>query len=120
MHLLIRLLLNALAFWLIAKYVPGFHMSGAWTPLIAAIIFGIVNAIVRPIVLLLTLPLTIVTLGLFIIIVNALMFWLVTWITPNFKADGFGPVLIGAIIMMIWSLIVSHVFKAEEAPRAPA
>jgi putative membrane protein len=118
MHLLIRLILNALAFWLIAKYVPGFHMAGMWTPLIAAVIFGIVNAIVRPIVLLLTLPITIVTLGLFIIIVNALMFWLVTWITPNFKADGFGPVLIGAIIMMVWSFIVNQIFKAEEGATA--
>ena len=115
MQLLIRLVINALAFWLIAKYVPGFHMAGMWTPLIAAVIFGIVNAIVRPIVLLITLPLTVVTLGLFIIIVNALMFWLVTWITPNFKVDGFGPALIGAIIMMVVSFIVSHVFTAEEA-----
>jgi putative membrane protein len=67
---------------------------------------------------LLTLPITIVTLGLFIIIVNALMFWLVTWITPNFKADGFGPVLIGAIIMMVWSFIVNQIFKAEEGATA--
>ena len=116
MQLLIRLLINALAFWLIAKYVPGFHMSGGiWTPIIAAVIFGIVNALVRPIVLLITLPVTVVTLGLFIIVVNALMFWLVTWITPNFKIDGFGPALIGAIIMMVVSYIVSHVFAAEEA-----
>jgi len=112
MHLLIRLLVNALAFWLIAKFVPGIHMAGMWTPIIAAIIFGIVNAIVRPLILLLTLPLTVVTLGLFIIIVNALMFWLVTIITPNFKVDGFGPALIGAIIMMIVSYIVTHIFKS--------
>ena len=119
MQLLIRLLINALAFWLIARYVPGFHMSGGiWTPIIAAVIFGIVNAIIRPIVLLITLPLTVVTLGLFIIIVNALMFWLVTWITPNFKIDGFGPALIGAIIMMVVSFIVSHVFVAEEGRAA--
>lgn len=121
MHFIVRLLLNAVAFWLIARYVPGFHMTGGlWTPIIAALIFGIVNAIVRPIVLLLTLPLTIVTLGLFIIVVNALMFWLVTWITPNFKVDGFGPALIGAIIMMIWSFILNHFFKAEEETRMPA
>ena len=119
MHFIIRLLVNALALWLIAKYVPGFTMTGGiWTPIIAALIFGIVNALVRPIVLLLTLPITVVTLGLFIIVVNALMFWLVTWITPNFKVSGFGPALIGAIIMMIVSYIVNAIFKAEEAPRA--
>lgn len=121
MHFIIRLLINALALWLIAKYVPGFTMTGSfWTPIIAALIFGIVNALVRPIVLLLTLPLTVVTLGLFIIIVNALMFWLVTWITPNFKVSGFVPALIGAIIMMVVSYIVNAIFKAEEAPRASA
>jgi putative membrane protein len=118
MHFIIRLLVNALALWLIAKYVPGFTMTGSiWTPILAALIFGIVNALVRPIVLLLTLPLTVVTLGLFIIIVNALMFWLVTWITPNFKVSGFGPALIGALIMMVVSYIVNAIFKAEEAPR---
>ncbi len=121
MQLLIRLVINALAFWLIARYVQGFHMSGGiWTPIIAALIFGIVNAVIRPIVLLITLPLTVVTLGLFIIIVNALMFWLVTWITPNFKVDGFGPALIGAIIMMVVSFIVSHLFKAEEGTAGAA
>jgi putative membrane protein len=119
MHFIIRLLINALALWLIAKYVPGFHMGGGiWTPIIAALIFGIVNALVRPIVLLLTLPISILTLGLFAIIVNALMFWLATWITPNFTVSGFVPALIGALIMMVVSLLVSKVFAAEEAPRA--
>jgi len=119
MHFIIRLLINALALWLIAKYVPGFYMAGGvWTPIIAALIFGIVNALVRPIVLLLTLPISILTLGLFVIIVNALMFWLVTWITPNFKVSGFVPALIGALIMMVVSLIVNKVFAAEEAPRS--
>jgi putative membrane protein len=119
MHFIIRLLINALALWLIAKYVPGFSMGGGiWTPIIAALIFGIVNALVRPIVLLLTLPISLLTLGLFVIVVNALMFWLVTWLTPNFKVSGFGPALVGALIMMVVSLIVNHVFKAEEAPRA--
>ncbi len=119
MHFIIRLLVNALALWLIARYVPGFSMTGGiWTPIIAALIFGIVNALVRPLVLLLTLPISILTLGLFVIVVNALMFWLVTWLTPNFKVSGFVPALIGALIMMVVSLIVNHIFKAEEAPRA--
>lgn len=120
MHFIIRLLLNALALWLIAKYVPGFHMTGTWTPIIAALIFGLVNALVRPVVMLLTLPLNLVTLGLFSIIVNALMFWLVTWITPNFKVSGFVPALIGALIMMVWSYILNRFFTAEEAAARPA
>ncbi len=113
MHLLIRLLINAIVFYLIAIYVPGFHINGFMTAVIAAIVFGIVNAIIRPIVLLITLPATILTLGLFVIIVNALMFWLTVVIVPGFRVDGFGPALIGAVIMMIVSLITNHLFKPE-------
>ena len=113
MHFVIRLLVNALAFYLIATYLPGFHVASFTAALVAAFIFGLINAILRPIVLLLTLPLTVVTLGLFVIIVNALMFWLTAVIAPGFKVDGFGPALLGAIIMMLVSYIVSHVFFAR-------
>jgi|SRR5579884_1559079 len=115
MHLLIRLIINAIVFYLIAIYVPGFHISGWTAAIIAAVIFGLVNAIIRPVVLLLSLPATILTLGLFVIIVNALMFWLTVWITPGFKVDGFMPALIGGIIMTIVSIITNHVFKAESS-----
>lgn len=114
MHLIIRLIINAVAFYLIATYLPGFHVDSFGAALIAALIFGVINAIIRPIVLLVTLPLTLVTLGLFIVIINALMFWLTAAIAPGFKVDGFGAALLGAIIMMVVSFVVSHVFKAEE------
>lgn len=110
MHFLIRLLINAAAFYLIATYLPGFHVDSFTAALIAAFIFGLINAILRPIVLLLTLPLTVITLGLFVIIINALMFWLTAAIAPGFHVDGFGPALLGAVIMMVVSYIVSHVF----------
>lgn len=118
MQLLIRLIVNAIAFYLIALYVPGFHISGFTAAIIAAIIFGLVNAIIRPIVLLLSLPATILTLGLFIFIVNALLFWLTVWITPGFKVDGFVPALIGSIIMTIVSVLTNHLLKAETAGTA--
>lgn len=113
MHFLIRLLINGIVFYLIAMYVPGIHTNGLGAAVLAAFIFGIVNAIVRPIVLLLTLPFTIVTLGLFVIIVNALMFWLATWIAPGFKVDGFMPALWGGIIMMIVGFLTNHLFKGN-------
>jgi putative membrane protein len=113
MHLVIRFIINAIAFYLIATYVPGFHIHSFGTALIAALIFGIVNAIVRPILFLITLPLTIVTLGLFIIVLNALLFWLTVVLVPGFTVDGFTPALIGAIIMMIVSFLTSHLL----APR---
>lgn len=113
MHFLLRLLINGIAFYLLAMYVPGIHTNGVGSAVLAAFIFGIVNAIVRPIVLLLTLPLTIVTLGLFIIIVNALMFWLATWIAPGFKVDGFMPALIGGIVMTIVGIVTNHLLKEQ-------
>jgi putative membrane protein len=120
MHFLLRLLINGIVFYLIAMYVPGIHTTGVAAAVLAAFIFGIVNAIVRPIVLLLTLPLTIVTLGLFIIIVNALMFWLATWIAPGFKVDGFTPALYGGIIMMIVGIITNHLLKERTVRTAPS
>jgi putative membrane protein len=120
MHFLLRLLINGIVFYLIALYVPGIHANGFVSAIVAAFIFGIVNAIIRPIVLVLTLPLTIVTLGLFIIVVNALMFWLATWIAPGFRVDGFTPALIGGIIMMIVGLITNHLFKEQSVRTAPS
>lgn len=111
MNFLIRLLVNGIAFYCIARYVPGVHASGFGTAILAAFIFGIVNAVVRPLLIVLTLPLTILTLGLFLIIVNALMFWLATWIAPGFKVDGFIPALEGGIIVMIVGLLTSHLFR---------
>lgn len=116
MHFLIRLVINAIVFYLIANYMPGFgiHSSNViLTVLLAAFIFGIVNAIIRPIVLLLTLPINIITLGLFTIIVNALMFWLTIYLVPGFSVAGFVPALEGSIVMMIISLILSHIFVSE-------
>ncbi len=117
MNFLLRLLINGIVFYCIALYVPGIHAAGFGAAVFAAFIFGIVNAIVRPIVLVLTLPLTIVTLGLFIIVVNALMFWLATWIAPGFKVDGFTPALIGGIIMMIVGIVTNHVLKERAVKR---
>ena len=116
MHLLIRLIVNAIVFYLIATYVPGFSIHSGnvvMTVLIAALIFGIVNAIIRPILLLITLPINIVTLGLFTIIINALMLWLTVVLVPGFTVSGFVPALEGAIIMMIVSLVLSHLFHSE-------
>ncbi len=118
MGFIIRLLITAIVFYLLPKFVPGIHVAGVTSALVAALIFGIVNAIVRPLVLLLTLPLTLLTLGLFIIVVNALMFMLAAWLAPGFRVDGFGPALVGAIVMMVVGFIVSHTFKDERPARA--
>lgn len=114
MNWFIRFLINAIALWLIAKFVPGFnHDVGIWTALIAAIIFGLVNAIIGPVLRLITLPINWITHGLFSIVVNFILFWLTVLIAPNFKTTGsdMNPwlsLLIGAVIMMIVSTVVER------------
>ena len=118
MHVLVRWLVNAVALLAAAFVVPGIHLSASgrpgyneWVTLaIVAAIFGVINAIIRPVVVLLTLPLTIVTLGLFIFVVNALMLMLTSWLAGKldlgFHVDGFWVALGGSIVISLASAIL--------------
>ncbi len=112
MHWLLRFIITAVVLYAIAAYVPGFHMN-AWTDAIwAAIIFGIVNTIIGPILRLISLPLTIVTVGLFSIVVNWALFALTVWLSPGFKTTGYPwpaweSTLVGALIMMLVNTLVT-------------
>jgi putative membrane protein len=107
MQILISLLLNALALWVVTLFHIGVHADSDTALIIAAIVFGIVNAIVRPLLLLLSLPFIIITLGLFIFIVNGLTLWLVGVLVPGFHVDGLGAGIIGSILLGIVSWIIS-------------
>jgi putative membrane protein len=96
---LIRVLVNALAIWLAVVLVPGIEARGATSVVVAAIVLGVVNAIVRPILLVLTLPLTLVTLGLFLFVLNALCLWLTSAIVPGFDVRGFWPAFWAALLV---------------------
>jgi len=104
---LIRLLINAVGLWLAAAIVPGIEITGPFTLLFAALLMGIVNALIRPVVVLLTLPLTIVTFGIFLLVVNAGMFGLVAWMLPGFVVDGFFSALFGWLIVCLVSALAS-------------
>jgi len=106
MGLIIRWLLNALAVFLAAQLVPGIELKGFGTALLAALILGLVNTFIRPVLVFFTLPLSFLTLGLFIFVINALMFWLVSALIPGFEVDGFLSAFLGAIIVSIvsWAL----------------
>ena len=104
---LIRVVIVAAGLWLAASIVPGIAISGGWTLLLAALLLGIVNAIVRPVVFIMTLPLTILTLGLFLLVINAGMLSLVAWMLEGMSVDGFWPALFGAIIVSITSWVAS-------------
>jgi len=96
-----------LGLFLASALVPGVSISGAWTFIFAAVLLGLVNAFVRPIAFVLTLPITLVTLGLFLFVLNAAMFALVAAMLDNFLVAGFWSALFGAIILSITSTIAS-------------
>ncbi len=103
----IRTLIVMLGLFLASSLLPGVSIEGTGTFILAAILLGVVNAIVRPIAFILTLPLTIVTLGLFLLVLNAAMFGLVAAFLDNFAVAGFWSALFGAVIVSITSTISS-------------
>src|SRR5689334_22834323 len=98
MRFILRLVVNAVAVFLAANLVPGIHVSTPGTALLAGLILGLVNALIKPVLFVLTLPFTILTLGLFIFVVNALCLALVAWLVPGFTISSFGAALLGAIV----------------------
>lgn len=99
--LVIRWLLNALALGITAVLIPGIRVSGVGALLVAALVIGLINALVKPLLVILTLPVTILTLGLFLLILNGLLFWLAAAIVPGFDVDGFLAALLGALVMAV-------------------
>ena len=103
----IRLAITALGLWLAQQVVPGIHIDGTGTLVAAALLLGIVNAVVRPLALLFTLPITVLTLGLFLLVVNAAMFGLVAALLDDFHVTGFGAALLGSLVVSLTSWLAS-------------
>jgi putative membrane protein len=104
---LVRLAIAALGLWLAQKIVPGIEIVGTGTLIAAALLLGIVNALVRPLAILLTLPITVLTLGLFLLVVNAAMFGLVALLLDGFHVAGFGAALLGSIVVGLTGWVAS-------------
>ncbi len=115
-NFIIRLVINALALLAVAYVVPGVHVVGFGAALIAAIVLGIVNAILKPILIILSLPIEILTLGLFTFVINALLFWLVAHFVPGFTVDGFLAAFLGALLLTVVSFLLSQLIRAAEQP----
>ena len=103
----LRTLITLLGLFLASSLVPGVSLSGGWTFILAAVFLGLVNGLIRPIAYVLTFPLTLVTLGLFILVLNAAMFGLVAALLDQFVVTGFWAALFGALIVSITSTIAS-------------
>ncbi|MGZ4813589.1 MAG: phage holin family protein [Terriglobales bacterium] len=108
LRLLLHWLFSALALIIVSHIVPGFYVRGIGSALWAAVVIGLINATIGALLKLITLPLTILTLGLFWLVINALMLWLATWFVPGFQISGFVAAFIGAIVLML----VNMVFRA--------
>lgn len=107
MKLFIIWMLNALALIAVASFVPGIHVDGYLVALLAAFLLGLVNTLIRPILLLLTLPITLVTLGLFIFVINGTLFWLVGSVLRGFVVDSFWHGVLGAVLYSIFTWALS-------------
>jgi len=110
---LLRLLIAAFGLWVASRLVPGVEIEGGWTLVFAAFWLGIVNALVRPLLVIFTLPLTLLTLGLFLFVVNAAMFGLTAALLEGFRVSGFFAALFGAIVVSIVSWLASSFIGAD-------
>lgn len=103
---LAHLVVTALLLMFVGQLVPGVSIDGFFAAVIAALVLGFVNGFVRPLMIILTLPVTLLSFGLFLFVVNALMFWLVAALVPGVGVNGFGSALVGSVLLTILNLVV--------------
>lgn len=114
MTLIVRWFINALALMLVAYLYSGVKVEGIFAALIAALVLGLVNAVIRPLLVLLTLPVTVLTLGLFIFIINAFLFWFVAEVVKGFTVTGFTAALIGSLMFSVVTLLTSWLIFSKK------
>ncbi len=117
MRLLLNWVLSAVAVWVVSKLVPGVHVSGPGAALIAALAIGFINATLGLLLKILTFPLTLVTLGLFWFVINALMLELASALVPGFQVHGFMAAFIGAIVLSLVNLLLKAIVMPSKDQR---
>jgi putative membrane protein len=103
-----RLLINAAAFYVTAYLVPGFTIAGWQALFVASVVWGLLTLILKPVLLILTLPITILTLGLFTFVINAILLMILSSIVPGFTVAGFGTALIAAVVLSLVNMVFSR------------
>jgi putative membrane protein len=111
MYLILQWLLSALALLIVARVVPGFNLQGLWPALIAAIVIGLLNATIGLFLKIVTFPLSMITLGIFLLVINALMIRLAAAIVKGFSVSGFGPAFWGAIVLALLNMLFRYLAK---------
>ena len=111
MALLVQWLLYAVALLVVSKIVPGFHVDGLWPALIASLVIGLLNATVGLVLKIVTFPISILTLGLFLLVINGLMILLASNIVRGFQVRGFVPAFFGAIVLALLGMLIKAIMK---------
>ena len=112
MKLLLRWALLACSLLLVAHLLGGVEVRSFGAALVAALVLGLLNTLVRPLLILLTLPATLLTLGLFVFVINALMFWLAGWALEGLHVEGFGAALLGSLLYSLCALLIDAAIEA--------
>ncbi len=107
MKLIINWVLSAIALLAVTYLYSGVQVTSFGSAMIAALVIGLFNTFLRPVLVVLTLPVTVVTLGLFLFVINALMFWSASGVLDGFKVDGFGAALVGSVIYSVFGVLIS-------------
>src|SRR6516164_5066298 len=111
MTLLLHWLLSAIALLIVSRIVPGFYVAGLWPALIASLVIGLLNATIGLFLKILTFPLSIITLGIFLLVINGLMIRLAAAIVKGFSVSGFGPAFWGAIVLALLNMLFRYLAK---------
>ena len=119
MQLILVWILNALALLAVAYLLPGIQVDGFGSALIAALVLGLINALIRPLLVLLTLPITILTLGLFMLVINGLLFWLAGSVLRGFEVNGFWVGVLGALLYSIIAYVFSWIIPKQNRRPPP-
>jgi putative membrane protein len=109
MHTLLRYAGVVAAVILTVNLVPGITLKGGWTTLLVALVWSVMVGVVRPVLRVFTLPITLLTFGLFSFVLNALLFYAVTWLVPGFAVEGFLPALLGAGVLSLFTWFIQKV-----------
>ncbi len=109
------LLLNGFAVWLASEWLPGVSVEGYWTAVLVGLVLGLVNAFVRPLLVLITLPISIATFGLFLFVIHGSMVLLADWLVPGFTVDGFGWAILFTLLLVLINFLIG---KVASPPRS--
>lgn len=113
MKIILRLVINALVLMLLAYLIPGISVSSFWIALLAALVLGILNALVRPLLIILTLPINILTIGLFTFIINTFLLWLTSAMIGGFEIVSFTSALLGAVLFWLVTIFTNWLIEEE-------